>query len=163
MNSNNILITVSVIGLFLGILIIGAYAEDTGPAGTNLTPDNTTVNFSQINGSYDINQNGTNSSAQLSAESLGNSSETPVIYTGIEHPNEEAGINSSTPEGNPLIPKYALGGVNVDIMGHVMEARGNDSNVSAEVSFHDHTGVNGYINTVVKDFHYVSGVDTGSG
>ena len=162
MSSNNFLITVSAIGFFLGIVIIGACADDTGFAGTNISTNNSFVNFSQINGSFDFNQSGTNSSPQFSADSLVNLSETPMIYTGIEYPNEESAIKSSTPGGNPLIPKYALGGVNVDIMGNIMEARGDDTNVSAEVSFHDHTGVNGYINTVVKDFHYMSGIDTGS-
>jgi hypothetical protein len=88
--------------------------------------------------------------------------ENPEIFTGIIHPNEETDVKSSTPEGNPLIPAYAQGGVSVDFMGHLMEARDNDSNISSEISFHDHTDVNGYIRTLIKDFHYVSGVDVNS-
>ena len=48
-------------------------------------------------------------------------------------------------------------------MGHSMEARGDGTNVSSDLSFHDHTDAFGYINTIMKDFHYVSGVDTESG
>lgn len=162
MNSNNIRLTVSVSGLFLSFLIFGVYA-DTGSLEANLSLNNSPMKESPTTSPYALNQTGNYSSAGNTTGSISGSSETPVIYSGIEHPNEESEVKSSTPDGNPLIPKYALGGVSVDIMGHIMEARGNENNVSSEITFHDHTDANGYITTLIKEFHYISGVDTDSG
>jgi|GEM_PF-5075114 len=81
------------------------------------------------------------------------------MYSGTGHPNEDTDVQSSTPSGNPLLNQYALGGVSIDIGAHLMEARGNDTNVSSEITLKDHTSANGYIRTIQKDFHYESKVD----
>lgn len=159
---NRKLIPVSLFFLAFVFLLPGTcvYAQDTDLLQVN-SSTNGTINSSILNqGNITRPTGGYGYIDPFHSDSDLNG--TPDMYTGVVHPNEETDVKSSTPEGNPLIPKYAQGGVTVDIMGHLMEGRDDQSNVSSEIFFHDHTAANGYITTLIKDFHYMSGVDIDS-
>ena len=160
MNSIIKIFQITVLIALSGLLVAGVGAQNIANNEQNATT-NLTLNMSSGNGEvYDD----TNQSEMNQADSnKTNENSTPEVFTGVVYPDEEPGITSSTPEGNPLIPKYAQGGVSIDLMGHSMEARGDGANVSSDMSFHDQTDAFGYINTIMKEFHYESGVDTQSG
>ena len=158
----------------------GVLAENLTPvAEANGTAINIIINSSaetSANLTIDENENAaTNQSMNLTTESdITNSTldgeafntearneSLAEVYTGTEHPNEETDVKSSTPSGDPLLGKYAQGGVSIDIGANLMEGRGSDLNVSSEISLKDHTSANGYIRTIQKDFHYMSSVDSG--
>ncbi|HWQ64463.1 MAG TPA: hypothetical protein VN429_08595 [Methanospirillum sp.] len=172
MDTRPILISLLIIGIF-GAALIGSTSADgnTSTSGVNLSLNSTnnsingSVNVSSyqeknLNTSVESNETGDTTEAG-SADSIQNfQGSNQGMYSGTENPNEATDVQSSTPAGDPLLNQYALGGVSIDIGAHLMEARGNDTNVSAEISLKDHTSANGYIRTIQKDFHYESKVDT---
>jgi len=151
---------ISVLICIFSLLIAGVGAINTTVPEQNETT-NLTVNQTLSDDGDDLISNQSEMNQTGNQSSLENSSS--EVFTGVVHMDEEPEVTSSTPDGNPLIPQYAQGGVSIDLMGHSMEARGDGTNVSSDLSFHDHTDAFGYINTIMKDFHYVSGVDTESG
>ena len=160
MNKRNPLHFIFLLALVGNLLVTSIPAQDTDEvtmnSSLNRTINGINTDMSVINQSSDILQD------MIPSEKIPDVTGTPEIYSGVVHPNEETDVKSSTPEGDPLLAKYAKGGFCVDIMGHLMEGRGDSTNVSSEISFHDHTDVNGYVTTLMKDFHYVSKVDTQS-
>jgi hypothetical protein len=156
MKSNIMSFAFIILGIFL-IAIIGVYADDG-----NITVDIVNVTNSTNDGYIpDSVEYIDNSSVNLTIEDedLSFTDEPPEIFSKTVHPNVETDVSRSTPTGNPLIPKYALGSVSIDIGAHIMEGRGSDNNVSSEMTLRDHTSANGYITTIIKDFRYMSGVD----
>jgi hypothetical protein len=166
------IIFITIIGLSLAAGIPGACADEQVNS-TEPGFDQSSIPESSIE-SFDINQsnitpdngnitaNMTNEMENTFLEAGGESGieadeDESAKFTGVVYPSVDTDVTRSTPGGNPLIPKYALGGVNIDIAGHLMEGRGTDNNVSSEISFHDHTSANGYITTIIKDFHYMGG------
>lgn len=132
-------------------------SADTAANLTNDGGGNVTTNQT-LNQTLESEITGTSYDEALNTEVQ---NESPVeVYTGTEHPNEETDVKSSTPSGDPLLGKYAQGGVSIDIGANLMEGRGSDLNVSSEISLKDHTSANGYIRTIQKDFHYMSSVDS---
>ncbi len=107
----------------------------------------------------EVNQTDEKAAEESADGNMSVSADEQEMYSGVEHPNEATDVQSSTPSGDPLLNQYALGGVSIDIGAHLMEARGNDTNVSSEIILKDHTSANGYIRTIQKDFHYESKVD----
>ncbi|MDD1729650.1 MAG: hypothetical protein LUQ50_11350 [Methanospirillum sp.] len=184
MNFRSICILLAIIGT-VSILVGGACAEATSPLSGDQSFNNTinSMNSSELQTSNaseytNLSVSRSNETSEMGLEPAGNESNTTgiaessgliaipegdmssQIYSGTEHPNEATDVQSSTPSGDPLLNSYALGGVSIDIGAHIMEARGNDSNVSAELILKDHTSANGYMKTIQKDFHYESKVDT---
>jgi len=121
---------------------------------------NETVNLSTPLQDQTLNQTDVKAAEESANVNMSVPVEEQEMYSGVEHPNEATDVQSSTPSGDPLLNQYALGGVSIDIGAHLMEARGNDTNVSSEIILKDHTSANGYIRTIQKDFHYESKVDT---
>jgi len=176
MDTRSILIILLILGITGAVVIGGSSADgNTSTQGQNVT-QNLSLNITNAttNGSSSmkgplpdelLNQTGglNQTDETAGAESVGAESavvDNQGMYSGTGHPNEETDVQSSTPSGDPLLNQYALGGVSIDIGAHLMEARGNDSNVSSEITLKDHTSANGYIRTIQKDFHYESKVDT---
>jgi hypothetical protein len=122
----------------------------------NLTGDNPDSLASGI--SYLQSATSSRNTSQTGVDSMDiqQDTERPEIASGIVHPDTDTDITRSTPTGNPLIPKYALGGVAIDINAHLMEGR-DENNISSDLTLHDHTAAQGYIKTVMKDFHYMGG------
>jgi hypothetical protein len=118
--------------------------SDSDDLISNLTSDSLSGNSTSPDETLNTTENGTN----------------PVqVYSGTEHPNEETDVKSSTPTGDPLLGSYAQGGVSIDIGASLMEGRGNSLNASSELTLKDHTGANGYIRTIQKDFRYMGSTD----
>ncbi|WP_394698452.1 hypothetical protein [uncultured Methanospirillum sp.] len=176
MDTRSILISLLILGIAGAVVIGGSSADgNTSTQGQNvslnlsLNTTNTTadriVNLSSPFSDELLNQTGgfNQTDETAGAESADEESaavDNQGMYSGTGHPNEDTDVQSSTPSGDPLLNEYALGGVSIDIGAHLMEARGNDSNVSSEITLKDHTSANGYIRTIQKDFHYESKVDT---
>ncbi|PWR73789.1 hypothetical protein [Methanospirillum lacunae] len=172
MDTRPILITLLMLGVFIAVLIGSTSADgNTSPSGMNLSLNSTnntingTVNVSSnletnLSRSVDSNETMEKTEADSTGSTQNIQGNIQGMYSGTENPNEPTDVQSSTPSGDPLLNQYALGGVSIDIGAHLMEARGNDTNVSAEISLKDHTSANGYIKTIQKDFHYESKVDT---
>jgi len=163
MNTQIICCALVIIGLFIvtGITTVCADNDSNISDVKNISDSNLTTNNTGIarlvNGNLTGNQTPEQDWQNLSQKT--ENEDEPAIFSGTEHPNEETDVKSSTPSGNPLIPKYAQGGVTIDIGASLMEGRGTDNNVSSQISFHDHTSALGYIRTIQKDFHYMSEVD----
>ncbi|HWQ67872.1 MAG TPA: hypothetical protein VN372_13520 [Methanospirillum sp.] len=82
-----------------------------------------------------------------------------AISSNTEHPQENSEVRLSTPNGDPLLRRYALAAVAVDFNVHLMEGSTENPNQTAsELVLNDHTGVNGYIGTLQKSIHYIDGV-----
>ena len=183
MNFRSIYILLAIISI-VNILVGGGCADTISPLSgdQSINTTNTTNSseqlFSNASEYMNLSVSRSNVTSEISSEQTGNESITTgitegsgmtavpeedmssEIYSGTKHPNEATDVQSSTPRGDPLLNSYALGGVSIDIGAHIMEARGNDSNVSAELILKDHTSANGYMKTIQKDFHYESKVDT---
>jgi hypothetical protein len=150
----------AIIGLLIIAAIVGVHAEIPAISDEEINLTNSSPQMNETGAAISEygNPAGKFSPDQDSQNLILETEETPVIFNGTEHPNEETDVTSSTPSGNPLIPRYAFGGVNIDIGVHLMEGRGTDNNTSSEMSLQDHTSAFGYITTIQKEFHYVSGV-----
>lgn len=171
MDTRPILRTLLMLGVFIAVLIGSTSADgNTSLSGMNLSLNstnntiNSTVNSSNLetnlNRSVEFNETMEKTEANSTGSIQNVQDNNQEMFSGTTNPNEATDIQSSTPSGDPLLNQYALGGVSIDIGAHLMEARGNDTNVSAEITLKDHTSANGYIKTIQKDFHYESKVDT---
>ena len=158
MDTYTIATPLALIGVFITLGIIGVYADTDSISvnTTNMSENNLRMNETAISDTESGNITGDLTEGQR-LDGSQESGETPAIFNGTEHPNEETDVKSSTPAGNPLIPKFAQGGVNIDIGAHLMEGRDSELNASSVLSMHDHTSTFGYIRTIQKDFHYMGG------
>ncbi|PKL60525.1 MAG: hypothetical protein CVV33_02210 [Methanomicrobiales archaeon HGW-Methanomicrobiales-4] len=161
MNSYSIVFLFTIFGILIITGVVWVNADTNSITGEELNLSDSNPGMNETGIAY--NETGIIAGNFTADLNIGNMSpvtdEVPIIYNGTEHPNEETDVHSSTPSGNPLIPKFAQGGVNIDIGVHTMEGRGTDNNVSSEISMSDHTSALGYIRTIQKDFHYMGGVD----
>lgn len=159
MNTYSIISSLTIIACFITMGITGLYAdtESISTEGMNVSDGNLTKFETGMNDVESGNMTPNLTVKHGSGEVSQGPEEPPVIFNGTTHPNEETDVKSSTPSGNPLIPKFAQGGVNIDIGAHLMEGRGTENNASSVVSLRDHTSAFGYIRTIQKDFHYMGG------
>lgn len=143
------------------LLCLGAtmgWAEENRTLSVNATAGNETGNHTATESIQNLTGNSTIMLNETPSSDL--DTESDRVVSGVAYPSGGTDLSGSTPDRDPFAGQYATGGVSVDFSGHLMEGRGNDSNVSSEIIFHDHTDAQGYIRTLIKDFHYVSSIDT---
>lgn len=126
--------------LFLGFFIVslGALADEKGMITNNSTRvagNNTTVFLNEIDSNQSID-----------------------TFNGTEKLSSAPNISASA-QDDPITQRYAKGGVSASLTVGTMEGRGTDMNAAVSNTFTDHSGVNGYIKTFMKEFDYKSGMN----